>query len=166
MGRWFTYILLLSFIRLQFVCCCGSFLHCNGLNADSAAEQHACCEGESSACHRMTKDNHEDHDADAASELHACDLASVEVCFHPTLKCNCCTQEDSRRSHRHHLHSLESSLVYLSSKVSPESLVVIFAMPIGHVWDIREPTNLRFLAAHSPLVPRKSILARLGQLRI
>jgi len=59
MNRWVSYLLLLSLVRLQFVCCCGEIVHFDESVNPSRPDAHSCCSELSGCCNECDECDHD-----------------------------------------------------------------------------------------------------------
>lgn len=175
MYRWVSYVLLISLLRLQFVCCCGSLVHLDLIKFTDPQTSHSCCVSESKDC--GDADEHCHHEealvcAVAINDLDELSLDSVSDHEDQSLDDKCHESIEYKSlanrndSHRHHLHVLHSAKVHSNSKVTLDSLVVTRSLlPETFDGTSEEPVS-RGHTAETFTKSGRSILVRLGQLRI
>ncbi len=154
MNRWISYLLLVSMVRLQLVCCCGSIAHLELGFASNAVEGHTCC------------------DCAVSEECTPCDTEEIAIwddfCLeqcHPFSNC------DPKHSgpHQHHLLVWHAAMMPTSPQQSMKkilftSLVPFVATTLG-VW-LRKPPLLTLAVMYLMFNSNSCILTLFGQLRI
>lgn len=156
MKNWLTFLVLMSFIRLQFVCCCGPIDHghmesqpCTSAIACSALVENKCpCDHHTNTEFSKT--------ATARSEASA-RIESQSMC-----ECQICNQD---HSHQPHLFAAEHLKIASSPSLSFESLVAQSSLPVEVASsDLR--CSPRVWVSEKCLHNGISILCEFGRLRI
>jgi hypothetical protein len=116
--NWLSFLVLVTFIRLQFVCCCGSIDHVH-LESQPCLPHVACCPAESE--HKCDCSHHHAK-PDSGERIGTLQIESKSSCG-----CQLCDQE---HSHVPHLFAAEHLRIVSSPNVTFESLVAQQALPI------------------------------------
>lgn len=156
MNRWVSYLLLISIVRLQLVCCCGSIVHFELGYEASAVEELSLCDSGAESHSSSCCSNHRE----LPSVLHI----YLEPC-HDGSGCD----HGNDGPHQHHLHVLHAAIMPSSpqqfiAKIALSSLDPFVDTTIGIV--SRQSPVLSFATWHLQLFGNISILALFGQLRI
>ena len=148
MKNWLSFLVLASFIRLQFVCCCGSVDHVH-TESQPYAVQAACClaqvEHKCECGHQHTQPN---------------SAGQIEV--KSACGCQICNQDNS---HLPHL-AAEHLRIVSSPKVRFEAMVVQQSLPIVVVADSDARHSWSSHVCEKCMQNDISILCRFGHLRI
>ena len=156
MNRWVSYLLLISIVRLQFVCCCGSIVHLELGYEASAVEQHSHCDSPANS-----------HGSTCCSDH--MELSSVpELCLEPCHDGSGC-DHGKDGPHQHHLHVLHAAMMPSSQQQSIDRVVLSSLDPFVDTTIAvvsRQSPVLSFATWHLQFFSNVSILTLFGQLRI
>ncbi len=164
MNRWVSYLLLISIVRLQFVCCCGSIVHLKlGYDA-STVEQHSHCDSpvnrhSSNCCSGQSSSRSAGH-----KELPSVPDLCVEPCHDGS---GCDHGQDG--PHQHHLHVLHAAMMPSTPQQSIDRVVLSTLDPFVDTTVVvvsRQSPVLSFATWHLQFFSNISILTLFGQLRI
>ena len=156
MNRWVSYLLLMSVIRLQLVCCCGSIAHLEVGCEASAVAEHSHCDS----------DGHSDSSACGSSHT---ELPIVsEICLEPCHNGSGCNHGKDG-PHHHHLHVLHTAMMLSSPYASVERVALsaldpFVDMAIGE--ELKQTIALSLALWPLQFLNNISILTLLGYLRI
>lgn len=156
MNRWVSYLLLVSIVRLQLVCCCGSIVHLDLVDEVSAVKEHSHCDSR----------GHSDGSACCSSKTELPSLPTVcfELCHHGS---GC--DHDNEGSHHHHLHVLHAAIMpsppYGSvERVALSALDPLVDMAIGV--EFKQTPAMSLSSWQRQFLNGISILTLFGHLRI
>ena len=156
MNHWVSYLLLISIVRMQFVCCCGSIVHLELEYEASAVEKHSHCDSHVTSHGSKWCSDHQK-------------LRSVpDLCLEPCHDGSGCDHGQDG-PHQHHLHVLHAAMMPSSPQQSIDRVVLSPLDPfvdttIG-VESIKSSV-LSFATWHLQFFSNISILTLFGQLRI
>ncbi len=156
MNRWVSYLLLVSIVRLQFVCCCGSIVHLELGYEASAVEEHS--HGDSGAS----------HDGSACCSSQQKQHSDSELCLEPCHNGSGCDHGQDGH-HHHHLHVLHAAMMSASPQQSMVKVVLSSLDPFVETTFGVESKPLPIFSMPSWHVHSQynvSILTLFGQLRI
>lgn len=156
MNRWVSYLLLISIVRLQLVCCCGSIAHLElGYEASAITEHNHCDSGghsDSSAC------------CSSQTELPSFSTYCLETC-HQGSGCH----HGNEEPHHHHLHVLHAAMMLSSPYGSVERVALSALDPFVDVAigeELKQTIALSLALWPLQFSNNISILRLLGYLRI
>ena len=164
MQRWVSFVLLLAFIRLQLVCCCGSIgVCCDRIipcTQETVAESH-----ELAQCDHGHHDDHDSNDShqnsdenESLADLSDClDVGSVEL---PTFAEE---DESQHRSHQFYLSGLKQVVTADRVDVELHRKQISYSAPMGVVFD---QTTRRVIVCLCACRHHSSVLDSFGYLRI
>ncbi len=156
MNRWVSYLLLISIVRLQCVCCCGSIVHLELGYDTSAVEQHSHCGSPANSHSSSCCSNHKE-------------LPSVpDLCLEPCHDGSGC-DHGKDGPHQHHLHVLHAAMMPSSPQQSIDRVVLSTLDPfVGTTIGVvpNQSRVLSFATWHLQFFSNISILTLFGQLRI
>lgn len=156
MNRWVSYLLLVSIVRLQLVCCCGSIVHLELGDEASAVEVHSHC-------------NSREHTDGSACCSNQTELPSVPAfCLEPCHHGSGC-DHDNEGSHHHHLHVLHAAMMPSSPYGSVERVVLSALDPFVDTAigvEFEQTTALSLASSHLQFLSNINILMLFGHLRI
>jgi hypothetical protein len=155
MNRWVSYLLLVSIVRLQFVCCCGSIVHLEFGYEASAVEEHV--HGDSLAS----------GDGSACCSSHQKQQTAPELCLEPCHNDSGCDHRKDGPRH-HHLHVLHAAMMPASPQQSMVKVVLSSLDPfVETTIGVSKPLPIFPMASwHEQSKSHVSILTLFGQLRI
>ena len=164
MQRWVSFVLLLAFIRLQLVCCCGSIgVCCDRIipcTPETVAESHelAPCDHDHHDDHD-SKDSHQNSDEKGSSDnLSDClDVGSVVL---PTFAKE---DESQHRSHQFYLSELNQVVRSNSMDVELPMERMLYSASLGVLVD---QTTRRVIVCLCASRHHSSVLDSVGHLRI
>lgn len=148
MKNWLTFLVFVAFIRLQFVCCCGSVEHGN-LESQLSVGQAVCCPAEMK-CQCESSHHHSKPESTKQSE-------AKSACG-----CQSCNQD---HSHLPHL-AAEHLRIVPSPNVNFASLVVQHWLPFAVVASSNYRHSRSCWLSEKCLYNGISILCKFGHLRI
>ena len=156
MNRWVSYLLLISIVRLQLVCCCGSIAHLElGCEASVVTEHSHCNSGghsDSSAC------------CSSQTELPSFSTYCLEPC-HQGSGCH----HGNEEPYHHHLHVLHAAMMLSSpygsvERVALSALDPLVDMAIGV--EFKQTPAMSLSSWQRQFLNGISILTLFGHLRI
>jgi len=171
---WVSIALLFSFLRLQFVCCCGSVSHFVASDTHAASPTVACCshKTETNCKHsksRCENSKHASGDCPVRSSRNAAPVGNVadDSSFFTVAHVGfCCSREGSEHEHHHHLYWLAHGNVIPPSKLTLENLYDVPSLTASN-WGAY--SEIRQEYAYGPslsISPQANLLVLLGHWRI
>ncbi|MEQ1825594.1 MAG: hypothetical protein ABL921_06590 [Pirellula sp.] len=173
MNRWVSYLLLFAFVRLQFICCCGSIVHLETSGEASPVVESPVVESSvvessvvesSCAAHLCGCGHGVPTHSESTTPTKRTKSTIPESCATPF--CDC----ESDCDHKHHfqLHVLHAVMLASLSKVAIESQDSSSFVAIGfsNAFDRQVQQQQSYYLSNRLWSSAPNILTRFGQLRI